>query len=308
MTLEQFAVFIGSSLRLAAPILFGATGEIVSEKAGVLNMSIEGMMLTGAFGGALGSLLTGNATVGLFCGILAVLPVALLQAFLSNTLKVNQIVSGIGINILALGATTLAYREVFGARSDQLVQGFPTWSPPLLGDIPVIGKPIFEQVWILYVAIILIAAVAFVMNYTSFGLAIRAAGVEPAAANNAGVPVNLVRYGAVLFVGLCSALGGVFISLGNIHTFTEGMTSGAGYLAITAVIFGNWRLWRMVAACLLFGAATALQFQLPAIGIIVPTALLIMSPYLLAFLAVTGLVGRQTPPAALTQPYQPGTK
>jgi simple sugar transport system permease protein len=98
----------------------------------------------------------------------------------------------------------------------------------------------------------------------------------------------------------------VFISLGNIHTFTEGMTSGAGYLAITAVIFGNWRVWRMVGACLLFGAATALQFQLPAIGIEVPTALLIMSPYLLAFLAVTGLVGRQTPPAALTLPYAPG--
>jgi ABC-type uncharacterized transport system permease subunit len=143
MTLEQFAVFAGSSLRLATPILFGATGEIVSEKAGVLNMSIEGMMLTGAFGGALGSLLTGDATIGLFCGILAVLPVAFLQAFLSNTLKVNQIVSGIGINILALGATTLAYREVFGARSSQLVNGFATWSPPLFGDIPVIGKPIF---------------------------------------------------------------------------------------------------------------------------------------------------------------------
>jgi general nucleoside transport system permease protein len=308
MTLEQFAVFIGSSLRLAAPILFGATGEIVSEKAGVLNMSIEGMMLTGALGGALGSLLTGNAMFGLCCGILAVLPVALLQAFLSNTLRVNQIVSGIGINILALGATTLAYREVFGARSDQLVQGFATWSLPLLGDIPIIGKPVFDQVWILYLAIVLIAAVALIMNYTSIGLAIRAAGVEPAAANNAGVPVTLVRYGAVLFAGLCCALGGVFISLGNIHTFTEGMTSGAGYLAITAVIFGNWRLWRMVAACLLFGAATALQFQLPAIGINVPTALLIMSPYLLAFLAVTGLVGRQTPPGALTEPYRPGTK
>jgi general nucleoside transport system permease protein len=308
MTLEQFAVFVGSSLRLAAPILFGATGEIVSEKAGVLNMSIEGMMLMGAFGGAWGSLMTGSATAGLLCGILAVLPVALLQAHLSNSLKVNQIVSGIGINILVLGITTLAYREVFGARSDQLVQGFAVWAPPLLADIPVIGKPIFEQVWILYLGLALVLCVAFVMSYTSAGLAIRAAGVDPAAANNAGVRVTLVRYGAVLFAGLCSALGGVFISLGNIHTFTEGMTSGAGYLAITAVIFGNWRLWRMVGACLLFGVATALQFQLPAIGINVPTALLIMSPYLLAFLAVTGLVGRQTPPAALTQPYYPGTK
>jgi len=303
MTLEQFAVFVGSSLRLATPLLFGATGEIVSEKAGVLNMSIEGMMLTAAFGGALGSLITGNAMFGLVCGILAVLPVAFLQAFLSNTLGVNQIVSGIGINILALGATTLAYREIFGARSSQLVAGFSTWTPPLLGQIPVIGQPIFDQVWIFYLAVVMLVLVTLCLNYTSIGLSIRAAGVDPVAANHAGISVTAVRYGAVLFAGLCSALGGVFISLGNIHTFTEGMTSGAGYLAITAVIFGNWRVWRMVGACLLFGAATALQFQLPAMGVSVPTALLIMSPYLLAFLAVTGLVGRQMPPAALTLPY-----
>jgi simple sugar transport system permease protein len=303
MTLEQFAVFVGSSMRLATPLLFGATGEIVSERAGVLNMSIEGLMLTAAFGGALGSLLSGSAAVGLACGIAMTLPVAFLQAFLSNSLRVNQIVSGIGINILALGATTLSYRLIFGARSDQLVDGFSTWTPPLLGAIPVIGGPIFDQVWLFYLAVALIAIVAFCINYTAIGLAVRASGVDPIAANHAGISVTAVRYGVVMFVGLCSALGGVFISLGNIHTFTEGMTSGAGYLAITAVIFGNWRVGRMVGACLLFGAATALQFQLPAMGISVPTALLIMSPYLLAFIAVTGLVGRQTPPAALTLPY-----
>lgn len=306
MTLEQFAVFIGSSLRLATPLLFGATGEIVSEKAGVLNMSIEGMMLTAAFGGAYGSLISGSAAIGLGCGIISVLPVALLQAFLSNTLRVNQIVSGIGINILTLGATTLAYREIFGERSRQLVAGLATWTPPFLGYIPIIGRPIFEQVWIFYVAIALLVAVALCLNYTSIGLAVRAVGVDPNAANNAGISVTLVRYGAVFFAGLCSALGGVFISLGNIHTFTEGMTSGAGYLAITAVIFGNWRVWRMVGACLLFGTATALQFQLPPLGIEVPTACLIMMPYVLAFVAVTGVIGRQTPPAALTLPFLGG--
>jgi len=303
MTLEQFAVFAGSSLRLATPLLLGATGEIVSEKAGVLNMSVEGMMLTAALGSALGSLFSGNAAVGLICGVLAVVPVAALQAFLSNTLRVNQIVSGIGINILALGATTLVYREVFGPLENQLVAGLSNWTPPLLGSIPVIGHPLFEQVWIVYLAIALAIMVSLFMNYTPFGLAVRAAGVDPVAADHAGISVVTVRYAAVMFAGLCSALAGVFISLGNIHTFTEGMTSGAGYLAITAVIFGNWRVWRMVGACLLFGAATALQFQLPAMGILIPTALLIMSPYLLAFLAVTGLVGRQSPPAALTLPF-----
>jgi general nucleoside transport system permease protein len=306
MTLEQFAVFVGSSLRLATPLLFGATGEIVSEKAGVLNMSVEGMMLTAAFGGAYGSLISGSATVGLVCGILSVLPVALLQAFLSNTLRLNQIVTGIGINILALGATTLAYREIFGARSSQLVAGFANWTPPLLGEIPVVGQPIFQQVWIFYLAVALFVFVALGLNYTSIGLALRAVGADPKSANRAGISVIPLRYGAVLFAGLCSALGGVFISLGNIHTFTEGMTSGAGYLAITAVIFGNWRVWRMVGACLLFGAATALQFQLRPMGIEVPTAFLIMLPYVLAFVAVTGLVGRQTPPAALTLPFLSG--
>ena len=149
MTLEQFAVFVGSSLRLATPLLFGATGEIVSEKAGVLNMSIEGMMLTAAFGGALGSLLTGSAAVGLMCGIAMTLPVAFLQAFLSNSLRVNQIVSGIGINILALGATTLGLSRDFRRPFEiSLVDGFSTWTPPLLGAIPVIGGPIFDQVWI----------------------------------------------------------------------------------------------------------------------------------------------------------------
>ena len=123
------------------------------------------------------------------------------------------------------------------------------------------------------------------------------------AAANSGLPVNRIRYGAVLFAGFMSALAGCFLSIGDIHTFTEGMTGGAGYLAIAAVIFGNWKLGRTLLACILFGAATALQFQLPALGVQVPSALLIMLPYVLALLAVGGLVGRQVAPAALTQPF-----
>src|SRR6266478_8880663 len=138
MTWELFAVFLGSSMRMATPLLLAGKGEMVSERAGVLNMSIEGMMLTSAFAAAVGSWATGDPLLGLIIGIIAVQPVALLQAVLSNTLRANQIVSGIGINILVLGATTLAYREIFGARSSQLVDGFSTWVPPLLGQIPVV--------------------------------------------------------------------------------------------------------------------------------------------------------------------------
>ncbi|HUZ71758.1 MAG TPA: ABC transporter permease [Stellaceae bacterium] len=304
MRWQLLAVFLGSTLRLAVPLMLGATGELVSEMAGVLNMSIEGMMLTAAFAGALGAWATGEPMIGLACGIIAVMPVALLQAFLSVTLRANQVVTGLGINILALGSTTLAYREIFGERSRDLIPGFPQWSPPLLGHIPVFGGAVFQQVWVVYLALALVAVTAWVVRYTAIGLVVRAAGADPRSVDKAGLSIVRVRYGVVLFAGFMSALAGTYLSIGDINTFTEGMTNGAGYLAIAAVIFGNWRVGRAFGACLLFGAATALQFQLPDMGIPLPTALLVMMPYLLAFFAVAGLVGRQTAPVALTVPYR----
>ena len=303
MTLEQFAVFVGSSLRLATPLLFGATGEIVSEKAGVLNMSVEGMMLTGAFGGAIGAWATGSPMMGLAIGLVAVLPVALLQAWLSITLRANQIVTGIGINILVLGGTTVAYREILGRHNRTEIPGLARWLPPGLGDIAVWGDAVFRQTWLLYAGLVLVVLAAWVLRDTAVGLAVRAVGSEPRAVDKSGLSVARVRYGAVIFTGLMSALAGCFLSIGDIHTFTEGMTNGAGYLALAAVIFGNWKIGRTVLACLFFGAATALQFQLPAMGVDVPTALLIMLPYLMALVAVGGLVGRQTAPPYLTRAY-----
>ncbi len=304
MSWDLFAVFLGSSIRLAAPLLLAGIGEMVSERAGVLNMSIEGMMLTSAFAAAVGAWATGNPLIGLLIGIVAVQPVALLQAFLSNSLRANQIVSGIGINILVLGATTLAYREIFGARSRAEIPGLSKVKPPLIGDIPVIGSAVFEQVWLLYAGIAVIVLVALTLRYTAVGLAIHAAGAEPRAVDKSGLSVTGIRYGCVLFAGFMASLAGAFLSIGDIHTFTEGMTRGAGYLAIASVIFGKWRIGGTTLACLLFGAATALQFQLPALGIEVPNALLIMLPYLLALLAVGGLVGRQMAPPALGEAYQ----
>jgi simple sugar transport system permease protein len=304
MTAELAAVFLGSTVRLAVPLLFAATGELVSERAGVVNMSLEGMMLMGAFGGAVGAALTGSPMLGLAAAILAVLPIAFVQAVLTNVLRANQIVTGIGVNILVLGLTTLGYRQMFGARSRATIPGFDAWSTPLLSKLPIIG-PLFQQVWLAWLALAIICAVAYVLTRTGLGIAILAAGEDPQAVAKSGANVTAVRHGAIVFTGVMAALGGAFLSIGDIHTFTEGMTNGAGYLAIVAVIFGNWKLWRTVFACLLFGAATALQFQLPALGVQVPNALLIMMPYLLAFLAVAGLVGRQTAPRALAQPYWP---
>jgi general nucleoside transport system permease protein len=303
MSVEMVAVFAGSSIRLAMPLLLSAAGELVSERAGVLNMSVEGMMLTGAFAGAMGSLFTGSPLLGLLIGIIAVMPVAALQAFLSNTLRANQIVTGIGINILVLGATTTAYRAILGSRSRSEIPGLEKWSPPFLGDIPYFGDAVFHQTWLLYAGLVVVAVIAWVMRYTAIGLAVHAAGAEPRAVDKSGLSVTRIRYGAVFFTGFMSALAGCFLSIGDIHTFTEGMTNGGGYLALAAVIFGNWKVGRTVLACLFFGAATALQFQLPAMGIHVPNAVLIMLPYLMALLAVGGLVGRQSAPGYLTQAF-----
>jgi general nucleoside transport system permease protein len=303
MTEEMAAVFIGSTLRLAMPLVLAATGELISERAGVLNMSVEGMMLTAAFGAAIGSWATGSPIAGLAIGVLAAMPVALLQAWLSITLRANQIVTGIGINILVLGTTTVAYREILGRHSRTQIPGLEKWAPPGLGDVAVWGDAVFRQTWMLYAGLVLVLIVAWVLRHTAVGLAVRAVGAEPRAVDKSGLSVTAVRYGAVMFTGVMAALAGCFLSIGDIHTFTEGMTNGAGYLALAAVIFGNWRIGRTLLACLLFGAATALQFQLPAMGVQVPTALLIMLPYLLALVAVGGLMGRQTAPAFLTRAY-----
>ncbi|MCP8884685.1 ABC transporter permease [Devosia sp. XJ19-1] len=302
MSFELLAVFLASTIRLAIPLLFAATGELVSERAGVVNMSVEGMMLAGAFGGAVGAAMTGSPWLGLVFAVLTVLPIALLQSVLTNSLRANQIVTGIGINILVLGMTTLGYRALFGARSREVIPGFDAVPVPGLAQLPVLG-PVFTQIWLVWLAFLVAAAVGWMLSRTGLGIVLRGIGDDPEAVAKSGAPVGALRHGAVLFTGVMSALGGAFLSIGDIHTFTEGMTNGAGYLAIVAVIFGNWSLWRTVLACLLFGAATALQFQLPALGIVVPNALLIMLPYLLAFLAVAGLVGRQTAPRALAQPF-----
>ena len=189
----MIAVFLGSSIRLAMPLMLAATGELVSERAGVLNMSLEGMMLTGAFAGATASWATGSPILGLLVALAAVLPVALLQAVLTVHLRANQIVSGLGINILVLGATTLAYREIFGARSRDSIPGFDRWRPPGLGDIPLFGEAVFTQNWIVYAAPPLFLAAALVLRFTGLGIAIHAAGDDPRVLERAGLSAKRLR-------------------------------------------------------------------------------------------------------------------
>ena len=300
---DALAVFIASSIRLAMPLILAASGEVVSERAGVLNLSLEGMMLTAAFFGALGSWATGQPILGIALAIAASLALASVQAILSILLRANQLVVGIGFNILALGATTLLYRLIFGGLSREEIPGLGKMSVPGLSDLPFIGPALFQHSLLVYFGLACVVGLWAMLKYTGFGLAVRAVGDEPLSADKAGIPVARVRFCAVLIAGAMAGLAGSFLSVADIHTFTENMTNGAGYLALAAVIFGGWTITRAVGACLLFGAATALQFQLPAIGVNVPTAALLMLPYVLALLAVAGVVGRIDPPTALTLPF-----
>ncbi len=304
---SSWGLFVASSLRLSTPLILAATGEVVSEKAGVLNLSLEGMMLTAAFFGALGAHATGHPMAGVLAGLASALVLGVAQAILSVRVRANQLVVGIGFNILALGVTTFLYREIFGGLSRDVIPSFSAVEVPLLSRIPGLGPALFQQTGLVYVAMALVAATSWVVKRTSFGLSIRAVGENPRAADQAGIPVERVRFFCVLYASLCAGLGGVFLSLSSVSTFTEGMTNGAGYLAVAAVILGGWRNTAVLGACLLFGSAAALQFLLPAIGVPLPTAVLLLLPYVLAFLAVSGLIGRSRPPAALTLPFRRGS-
>jgi len=303
---ETLQAFLSSSLRLATPLLLAATGELVSEQAGVLNLSLEGMMLTAAFMGALGAKVVGSPFGGLLFGLAAALLLAMVQGILSVRVRANQLVVGIGFNIFALGATTFLYRQIFGGLSREQIPSFGALELPGLSRIPFLGPALFSQAGLVYVAFAMVIVTWWLVTRTPFGLAVRAVGENPRAADQAGMNVARIRFLAVLYAGACAGLAGVFISVASISTFTEGMTNGAGYLAVTAVILGGWRPGGVLSACLLFGAATALQFLLPALGVPIPTAGLIMLPYVLALVAVSGIIRRSRPPAALTLPFQRG--
>ncbi|MFF3504419.1 ABC transporter permease [Streptomyces sp. NPDC003247] len=295
-------------VRLAVPLLLASAGELLSERAGVLNLSVEGMMLTGAFAGAAGALASGSAVVGVLTAIAAGLVVALLQAVLSVTLRADQIVTGITINALALGGTTYAARLLFGDGNADSVPGFDPLPVPLLRDVPVLGPALFEQSVLGYVAFAVTGALAVgCARRTPWGLAVDAVGEDATTADRCGLPVRAVRYAVVLLTGAVSALAGAQLALSEVHAFSDNITAGIGYLAVVAVIAGRWRAWPTVLACLFFGVAQALQFAAPALGLHVSAPLLTTLPYVFALLAVSGLVGRSRAPAGLTVPFLRGS-
>jgi simple sugar transport system permease protein len=283
-------LFLAQTLRIAIPYLFAAAGGALAERAGVVSLTLEGFMLGGAFGAVVGAHYTGSAWVGLVTGVAAGLLLGGVHALCSIRFRADQIVVGVAINLFAVGITRFFLQLAFQSSSNSpRVAGFGGASSG--SALAFLSNPL---VWL---GIAVMPALAFVISRTTFGLRVRAVGEHPLAAASVGVPVNTVRYVAVLSSGALAALGGVYLALDQ-HQFTDSMTAGRGFIALAAVIFGRWDPLRAGLACLLFAAAETLQIRLQGAQLI-PSQFIAMIPYVLTIVAVAGVVGRSIPPSAL---------
>jgi ABC-type uncharacterized transport system permease subunit len=292
---------LAATFRIATPILLAGLGEVFAERAGVLNLGIEGTMLLGALVGFMVAYLAHSLWLGLLAAMLAGLLAGLLMAWLAVTLGLNQHVSGLGVTLLASGLALFFFRVLFkGTANAPKITPFPQLSLPALGRL----APIFEQYWMTYAAFLLVPIAAVVLQHTTFGLWVRAVGENPEAADSAGVSVARVRYATLALSGLLMGAGGAFLSLAQLGTATFGIVAGRGWVAIALVIFGNWQPVKVMLGALIFGGVEALQLRLRAIGIPVPYQLLLSLPYLATIVALA-LAGRNAAyPAALLKPYK----
>lgn len=264
------AALLASTIGLTVPILLASVGELISERAGVLNVGLEGMILAGAFGAYWATWETGNLLIGLLAGIAAGWSLGLIMGLLAVRLGADQIVSGVGINILAIGATTFAFDEIFGDREQIALARIDALPIPGLSDLGGVGAAIFQQDPLTYIALLSVPASWYLLYRTRWGLSIRGAGELPAAVDAAGVNVARVRWLAILAAAGFAGLAGAYLSIVEVGIFRQEMSAGRGFLALTAVIFGRWRPGGVLAACLLFGAADALQLRLQAEGSVPP--------------------------------------
>lgn len=297
--------FLSAAVRLATPLLLTAFGEVIAERAGVINIGIEGIMLVGAFFGSAVAVWTGNLWFGVLAAATAGLIVALIFGFFCITLMTDQIVTGLVMNILAVGATSLMLRVFFPGQSwDTKTPGFALISIPLLKDIPVLGPTLFqEQEPLTYVALLLVPIFWYVLYRSGLGLSLRAVGEHARAADTLGIDVSRLRYVGTLIGGVMAGLGGAFVSLGVVGLFQDNMIQGRGYIALAVVIFGKWDPIKVLLASLIFGGAQALEFRIPITSLRIPTQVPAMIPYILTLIALVGIVGRTQVPAELAKPY-----
>jgi simple sugar transport system permease protein len=297
-----------ATLRLATPLLFAAMGELLGERAGVLNLGIEGTMLAGAAAGYLVTHRTGSLWAGLAGAVLAGALLGLVMALMAVTLGVSQHVSGLGITFVATGLSQYVYRMVIGAPSvPPSVRPFEVLAVPGLADLPIAGPILFRQYFLVWVALGLVPLTSVLLFRTHLGLKIRTVGENPKAAEVAGVSVAGIRYLCLVLGGALMALGGAFLSLAQFNMFLFGMVAGRGWIALALVVFGNWRPWKCLAGTLFFGGLDALQLRLQAVGFkAIPYQFFLILPYILTIVALVSVSRRAAYPSALLIPYKRG--
>jgi len=291
--------FLASAVRVSTPLLLAATGETLTERAGVINLGIEGAMLAGALGAALGAT-TGGVWMGAGVAILAGVLMAAVFATVAIGARADQIITGTAVTLASVGLTGMIYRRAYGAGGAGL--SLPTFGDlpiPGLHALPIVGEALFTQPLPTYVAWLAVPLLWWLLFRTRWGLALRATGEAPAAATAAGVRTRGMQVVATLVGGMFAGLAGASLVLAQVGTFAEKMTAGRGFIAIAIVVLGRWHPVWVLGAALLFGAATALQFLFQAMGLRVPYQLFLMLPYALALVALAGGMGRARAPAGL---------
>ena len=297
---------LATAVRMGTILLLAALGELIVERSGVLNLSVEGMMLSGAFGGFIGAYYTNSLWLGVLSAILAGLLISALFGLLAIILQIDQTVSGLTVNIFAAGLTFYLYRTLFpnvGATNIPALKPFSVFQIPFLSDIPIIGKILFSQYALSYLAFFLMLLVAFYLYRTKSGLILRTLGENPRVVDMKGINVMRYRFLAVLFGGMMAGLAGSFITLASVGIFVADITSGRGWLAIAIVIFGDWKPVKILWASLFFGFIDALQMQLQALGVQLPFQLFLAMPYILTTVAVFLARKRSGAPLALGVHY-----
>jgi general nucleoside transport system permease protein len=299
--MDSVTTILASAIRLTGPLAFAGCGEQVAERSGTLNISIEAMMLAGAFFGVLGTSVFGSVVGGLLLGMVAGLVVSVIHANFSHRLNANTFVVGLTLNVLLLGLTSFLLETI-----DLEPKQAGRIEIPVLKEIPVIGEPLFVNRWPIYLLIPVIPLSWWLVRRTRWGLEVRASGEDPQAADVTGIDVNKRRRQSLYYCGLLSGLGGAYLSVAEVGLFNQNMTAGRGFIVNAAVIFGGWTLSGTLAGCFLFGAADAMRLALPALGYKITPQLLIVAPYLLAILAMLFFANRNRKPAALAVPFERG--
>lgn len=280
--------FVMQTLRITIPYLLPSIGAVYSEKGGVVNIALEGILLSGAFAATTGAYYTGNVVFGILCGVICGILVALIHSIVTITYKANQIVSGIAINILAFGVTKFFCKIIFNSSSNSArIPGLETLNLPF--------NPF------LVLSVLIVGVSYYIIYRTRFGLRLRAVGENPEAADSLGISVSKIRYLGVLISGALAGLGGAWLALDQ-HSFTDGMSAGRGYIALAAMIIGKWNPLGAAAACLFFGIAESFTLQFQDSGI--PTQFIQMLPYVLTIIVLAGFIGKAAPPRADGIPYE----